>query len=66
MALHTRIKALVAWVLLLALLAPTFVSAQESDVSTVTDTTPYTDQMVVTLNSTATRSVVDTVFWRPI
>jgi len=64
MVLRVQIKTLMAWVLLLALLVPTFVSAQESDISAVTDTTPYTDQMVVTLNSTATRSVVDTAYWR--
>jgi serine protease len=43
---------------------PVFVSAQEREISAVTDTTPYTDQMVVTLKSTVTRSAVDTTFWR--
>ena len=61
---HVQMKTVMTWVLLLALLAPAFVSAEERNISAVTDTTPYTDQMVVTLKSTVTRSAVDTLFWR--
>ncbi|NBU63056.1 MAG: hypothetical protein EBS29_00890 [Chloroflexia bacterium] len=64
MILPLRISVWVAWMLVLALLAPALLFAQESDVSAVADTTPYTDQLVVTLKSTANRSAVDTLFWR--
>ena len=66
MALRGRIQmnTVITVLLLLGLLAPAMASAEERGISAVTDTTPFTDQMVVTLKTTATRSAVDTIFWR--
>ena len=61
---HIQLKTVMTWVLLLTLLAPAFASAQERDLRAIADNTPYTDQMVVTLKSTTTRTAIDTVFWR--
>ncbi len=61
--MNRRLSVVIAWVLLIGLLMPTVVSAQESPVA-VDANTAVTDQMIVYLKSTASRSAADTLFWR--
>jgi len=58
-----HLKSSIVWVVLMALLLPSVVSAQEAVAST-DDQTPVTDQMIVFLNANTTRAADDTLFWR--